>query len=127
MRTKRTLTKAESKVIDALYDRKDFGQLTHAYVTTTEELTLLVWNQHHPVEENTTKKVVPPGSTLKIVMVSRLGSIGLTDDLDADHGYHIRLDPADAAITDIRWERERARNEPYEGFDAATVSAGEGQ
>ena len=36
-------------------------------------------------EENTTYTEIPAGSTLKIVMVSRFGDCGLTDDMTASH------------------------------------------
>jgi hypothetical protein len=39
-------------------------------------------------------------------MVSGLGDCGLTDDLDAQHGYHLRVDPDGDEIADIRTERE---------------------
>jgi hypothetical protein len=34
---------------------------------------------------------VPAGQTVKLVMVSRLGDVGLTEDLTAENGYGIRL------------------------------------
>lgn len=77
---------------------------THAYVTTVKPLTLHKWNGIHPPETNTAEVAVPPGTTLKIVMVSRFGDCGLTDNLQADHGYHLRLPFDDPAIENIRWE-----------------------
>jgi hypothetical protein len=101
-RTKRQLTPAEDALINELYAAKARFQNTHAYVTTTEPLPMTDWNGRHPVEENTTKRTIPAGSTLKVVMVSRFGDCGLTDDLAADNGYGLRLDWEDAAMTDIR-------------------------
>lgn len=34
-----------------------------------------------------------PDTIAKVVMVSGMGDLGLTQDLDADHGYDLRLDP----------------------------------
>jgi hypothetical protein len=62
------------------------------FATLKKPLTMRVWNKQHPVEENTTEKVLPPGTTVKLVMVSRLGDAGFTDDLTAHHGYHVRID-----------------------------------
>ncbi len=105
-RAKRKLTTSEEAVISGLYESKArFGD-THAYVTTISPLPMEHWNGIHPVEENTTKTTIAPGSTLKIVMVSRFGDCGLTDDLDALNGYGLRLDFEDAAMTDIRKTRE---------------------
>lgn len=61
------------------------------YMTTKEPLTLRRWNQKHPVEKNEMVVVLPIGSRVKIVMVSRFGDVGLTDDLSAEHGYHVRV------------------------------------
>lgn len=34
---------------------------------------------------------IPSGTTVKIVMVSRLGDVGITDDLGAEYGYKARI------------------------------------
>lgn len=49
-----------------------------------------IWHGHNATPQFTERKVAA-GSTVKIVMVSRLGDVGITDDLTADHGYHARL------------------------------------
>lgn len=54
-------------------------------------------------------KIIPPGSTLRIVMISRFGDFGLTDDLSAQFGYDVRLNFEDAAIADIRLTKEVAK------------------
>lgn len=63
----------------------------HRYMTTKAPVTLFKWNQKHPVEENTATVELPIGTRVKIVMVSRLGDVGITDDLAAEHGYHARF------------------------------------
>lgn len=111
----RELTEEEEAIVGELWKRKcaqtDFEAVergdpilpTHAYVTTNADLILHNWNGHHPVEENTTEVTVPAFSTLKIVMVSRFQDFGLTDDLDAQNGYQIRIPFNDARIVNLRW------------------------
>ena len=60
------------------------------------------WNGRHPVEDNYTIVTIQPGTTLKIVMVSCMGDCGLTDDLNALNGYHIRVNFDDPSIKNIR-------------------------
>ena len=83
-----------------LYARKERHEPTHAYVTTTEVLTLSKWQGH---QQRDIIVQVPPWTTLKIVMVSRFGDVGLTDDLTAENGYHLRLDPRSKALANLRW------------------------
>lgn len=96
---------AEEAVIEELYRRKDEFKPTHAYVTVTQPVLLKKWNgKHHPsVEANMVKTEVPAGTTLKIVMVSRFGDCGLTDDLDAENGYNLRVDFDSEVLSNIRW------------------------
>jgi hypothetical protein len=103
--TSRIFTDAEQVVFDHLWSQKQKHRDTHAFVTTTKDLTLKKWNGKHPPEENMKACPVKAGSTLKVVMVSRLGDFGLTDDLTADYGYHLRLDWTDPAITDLRFNQ----------------------
>lgn len=56
------------------------------------------WHGHGADPEFTTHWA-PPGRLVKIVMVSRFGDVGITEDLDATNGYGARvclsaLDPA---------------------------------
>lgn len=60
----------------------------HVYMTTKVPLTLRIWNGHGKED---TLKPLPIGTRVKIVMVSRFGDVGLTDDLAAENGYHIRV------------------------------------
>lgn len=76
-----------------------------AYCTTTAPLTLTEY--FCPVRGATPRVqqvVLPPGTTLKIVMVSQLGDIGLTDDVTVTYRYKIRLLPEDPRLTAFRWE-----------------------
>jgi hypothetical protein len=40
---------------------------------------------------NDFERVVKKGTPVKIVMVSRFGDVGITDNLKAEHGYHARV------------------------------------
>lgn len=96
----RELTQAERAVVEELYRRKatmmQAGSLpTHAYVTLTREI-------RHGDQRD--EKVYPPGTTLKIVMVSRFEDCGVTDNMEADHGYFTRFSWTDPTIVDIRWQ-----------------------
>jgi len=102
----RKLTAKEELVLRRLYIAKEGFKHETAYCTAARGLVLHKWNGQHPVPENSTDVPVPAGTTLKIVMVSGLGDCGLTDDLDAQHGYHLRVDPDGDEIADIRTERE---------------------
>lgn len=104
-RPKRKLTESEEAVIAALYERKEVMNPTNGYVTTTEEIPMGSKDDNGPWGGNP-EKMIPAGTTLKIVMISRFEDFGLTDDLDATYGYGVRLDFEDAAMTDIRLIKE---------------------
>jgi hypothetical protein len=50
------------------------------------------WNGHDANPEFTSV-IMPKGSLVKVVMCSRFGDVGITDDLDTEHGYLARIDP----------------------------------
>ena len=111
---RRKLTLRDEKIIKELYERKqnfikvcigDKKEIlpTHAFVTTTEPIIPNKW-QGHGKTPAFIDETVPAGHTLKVVMISRFGDFGLTDDLSAEHGYHTRV-PLDAAsIKNLRWK-----------------------
>ena len=107
-RSTRQLNQSEKETISKLYaEREDRGCIDScSYVTTTEDLILNYWNGEHPFNENMREVRVSKGATLRIVMVSRFGDCGLSEDLDAYSGYGIRLSWDDAAMTDIRLTRQ---------------------
>ena len=96
----------DEEIIADLYRLKASYKNTHAYVTTADYVTLNKWQGHNGQPEYL-ETIVPPGTTLKIVMVSRFGDCGLTDDLSAENGYHIRLQFDSPLIKDLRWEPEQ--------------------
>jgi hypothetical protein len=67
----------------------------HRYMTTKAPVTLRKWQGHG---KDDVVVELPIGSRVKIVMASRFGDIGITDELTVEHGYHARipLDELDA-------------------------------
>lgn len=47
------------------------------------------------------------GTTVRIVMVSRLGDFGITTDLKAVNGYIVRVHPEDHYLTNCRLTRKK--------------------
>lgn len=62
------------------------------YMTTKVPMTLKIWNQRRHGEPKFTDKPLSVGTRVKIVMVSRFGDVGITDDLTAENGCHLRID-----------------------------------
>lgn len=58
--------------------------------TLKEDVTFRKW-QGHNAQIEFIDVVWPAGTTVKIVMVSRFGDVGITDDLSAEYGYHARV------------------------------------
>lgn len=100
----RVLQPREQAAIEEMYARKSRHEPCNGFVTTTAPLPMQDWNGDHfpSVEANTTTEIIPAGTVLKIVMVSRFGDCGLSDDLTADYGYGLRLNFDDDRIHDIR-------------------------
>lgn len=73
------------------------------YAKTTKDLEMNVWNGTHPVEENTTKHICKAGTKVRVWMVSRLGDVGVTDNLENPKGYDVRGLDADVDLTDYEF------------------------
>lgn len=58
--------------------------------TVKEPTDLRTWNGHG-ADPEFTYRTIPAGTKVKIVMVSCLGDVGITDNLDADNGYSARV------------------------------------
>lgn len=100
-------TKEEEALIDELYRCKAQYHPYAAYCTTTGPMILRKWDgirRDAKGEAIEIEEVIPAGTTLKIVMVSRLDDFGVTDDLTATHGYHCRLFWDTMTVKDIRRE-----------------------
>jgi hypothetical protein len=99
----RTVTPREEAVIKHLYaERKN---LPPAFVTTAAPIPMGSKDDKGPWGPNP-DRIIPAGTTLKIVMVSRMGDCGLIDDLEATHGYAVRFNWESAALTDFRLTKE---------------------
>jgi hypothetical protein len=57
---------------------------------TKKDFVMRVWNSNHPVEINTTNHICKAGTKVRVWMVSRLGDVGVTDNLEDPHGYDCR-------------------------------------
>jgi hypothetical protein len=72
-----------------------------ATAVLTRELAVKRWCGHN---QPSAQEVWPAGKRVKVVMASRFGDVGITDDLSAEHGYHYRtqcvegVGPGNAAI-----------------------------
>lgn len=95
------------EIYEALWPHKvAFKPLPPAFCTTTRPVRM---TRYAPTTLERSEHELAAGTTLRIVMVSRFGDFGLTDDLDATHGYGLRLDQDSEAIADFRWTKEASR------------------
>ena len=60
--------------------RKRFGGVPALYATLNTEVTPTEWVPH-----------IKSGTRVRVVMASRLGDVGVTRDLGANHGYEVRV------------------------------------
>lgn len=51
----------------------------------------IMWNWQHPYAQNTISKTLPADTLVRVTMVSRLGDIGITEQLDATNGHDARI------------------------------------
>lgn len=65
------------------------------YATTTKDIDMRVWNgNHYPsIEANTATHLCKKGTKVLVWTVSRMGDIGITDNLSDANGYHARVEP----------------------------------
>lgn len=63
----------------------------YRFASLREPLTMKVWNQRKPNLPEYTDVPLDAGTRIKIVMVSRFGDVGITNDLTAKYGYHARV------------------------------------
>lgn len=71
----------------------DHGHMLHQNYKLVTDVQFSKWNGRHPVDENSQKGVWPAGTKVRVVMVSRFGDCGITDNLQAERGYHARVLP----------------------------------
>jgi len=60
------------------------------HAVTKKDFEMNVWNGNHPVEKNSKKHICKAGTRVRVWMVSRLGDLGITDNLENPHGYDCR-------------------------------------
>lgn len=101
-RPTRVLLAREEEIIKRFYVEK--LRMAPVFCTTTVPVPMGSKDDKGPWGGNP-DRMIPEGTTLRIVMASRFGDCGLTDKLDHSFGYEVRLDWEDAAMTDIRLTR----------------------
>ena len=62
------------------------------FASVREPLVMKKWNQRKAGLPEFTDVPLDAGARVKIVMVSRFGDVGITDDLTAENGYHARVE-----------------------------------
>ena len=79
-----------------------------AFATLTRAKEVLVWHGHDADPEYT-DRIISAGTRVRIIMASRFGDLGITDDLNAPRGYDGRIQVIDqkgepcTEFTDIEW------------------------
>lgn len=63
-------------------------------------ITMRVWNGKCPVEDNMAYHIAPTGTKVRLWMASRLGDVGITDNLIDPVGYDARIDPEQVNLCD---------------------------
>lgn len=87
---------SQSVALDLLFESKDY-RLPDLFLWAdlVEDAEMHEWNGTHPVEDNTTIRMTPAGSTVLVTVASRLGDVGIRDkNLNPPcHGYNARVLP----------------------------------
>ena len=80
-----------------------------AFATLTRDVVATVWHGHDAEPQSTTRLILAR-TRVRIVMASRFGDVGITDDLEAPGGYCARVMVVDdenpfscSAFEDIEW------------------------
>lgn len=79
-------------------DKKGWCDYTF-YAKTTKDIEMSVWNGHNAKPEYS-DHVCKAGTKVLIWMVSRMGDVGITDNLKDALGYSARVE-ADEYLTDL--------------------------
>jgi len=86
----------EDEALDLLFVAKDWRKPDEfLWADLVEDHEMHEWNGTHPVEENTTIRTAPAGSTVLVTVASRLGDVGIRDKHlnPPSHGYYSRVLP----------------------------------
>lgn len=84
--------------------KKDWNDY-EIYAKTTKDVEMSVWNgKHEPsVKDNCKKHICKLGTRVRLWMVSRMGDVGITDNLINPKGYDARGLDADKDLTDYEF------------------------
>jgi len=67
------------------------GPYPPLFATLSSDTPVCDFLGHGPREPIMRKRLLPKGTRVRIVMASRFGDVGITDRLEAEHGYGARL------------------------------------
>lgn len=101
VRPTRKTTPEEDAAIEEMYRRKSRFESPQGYITLVAPIPYGSTDDQGPWGPNPLR-IIPAGTSMKIVMVSRFDDCGLSDDLAAEWGYDVRLGWDDAAMSHIR-------------------------
>lgn len=80
----------EAELWKAMMDGKGIGKLQpQAFAVLTKPIVMRKWRGHGAKPEFN-EVPLPAGTKVRVVMASRFGDVGITDDLTATSGYHYR-------------------------------------
>ena len=80
------------QLYDLLFHVKCYHGHLCGYAELKENVTFRHW-QGHGTDPEFIEEQVPTGITVKVVMASRFGDLGITKNMDKDHGYECRVKP----------------------------------
>jgi hypothetical protein len=87
----------ETELWEKMMDGKNFGCFLQAFATLSRPIAMRKWRGHGMTPEFD-EVHVPAGTKVRVVMASRLGDVGITDDLLATSGYHYRTTCIDGEL-----------------------------
>lgn len=79
----------ETQLWEWMMDGKARGEFPNALATISKPITLRKWMGHF-AEPEFSEVPLEAGTRVRVVMASRFGDVGITDDLEAVTGYHYR-------------------------------------
>jgi len=85
------MTEAElwNRMMDGKAGGFPYPPYPQAFATLSRRIVMRKWNGHGATPEFTAVEL-PAGSRVRVVMASRFGDVGITDDLNATSGYDYR-------------------------------------
>jgi len=85
----------QDEALRQLREAKEKSKVKFLYATTTEAVSMRVWNGKKPIEKNVEVKVIPAGTRVLVNTISKHGTVGIRDeDLSPPTiGYYARIVP----------------------------------